>query len=138
MPSEREHASLDFARKEWAIWEAKACELHAQVDALTARLAEVERERSSMAMEAEAERHAATQLEKERDTFAGIVERVRKMVEDALHAAHERAGQVCCGRPGQECCGAPNPEWGEADTAIMDTLAPIYRALNPAPEVRDA
>jgi hypothetical protein len=51
MASEREHASLDFARKESAIWEAKACELQAHVDALTA----------------------------DRDALAGIVERVRKM-----------------------------------------------------------
>jgi hypothetical protein len=65
MASEREHASRDFARKEWANWEAKACELQAHVDALTA----------------------------ERDTLAEIVERVREITSLTNAITYQTVGQ---------------------------------------------
>lgn len=109
-------ADNDFARKEWAHWEAEACR--------------IEKQRK----DAEHAKALAEHFRTDRDAIAGIVERVRHMLLSALDEARNRAYYGCCGRAGVECCGEPVPSWSSADTAIMDTLAPIYRALTPTRE----
>ncbi len=60
-------------------------------------------------------------------------------IEGEMNSAYNRARAVCCGRPGMECCGSPEPEWDEADQLVMDTLAPVQRALRAAlAEAEDA
>lgn len=52
-------------------------------------------------------------------------------VQNAMEDAYNNAYQECCGRgQGCECCGNPIAAWSDADTAIMDALAPAQRELS--------
>lgn len=53
-------------------------------------------------------------------------------IEDALSEANSNAYPACCGRSDSECCGCPEPEWSDADQAIMDALGPIHNRLSRA------
>ena len=60
------------------------------------------------------------------DRIAIALEAVQNAMEDAYNNAY----QDCCGRGQGECCGNPIAAWSDADTAIMDALAPAQRELS--------
>ena len=51
-------------------------------------------------------------------------------VQNAMEDAYNNAYQECCGRGQGQCCGDPVAAWSDADTAIMDALAPAQRELS--------
>ena len=51
-------------------------------------------------------------------------------VQNAMGDAYNNAYQECCGRGQGQCCGDPVAAWSDADTAIMDALAPAQRELS--------
>lgn len=51
-------------------------------------------------------------------------------VQNAMGDAYNNAYQECCGRGQGQCCGEPVVAWSDADTAIMDALAPAQRELS--------
>jgi hypothetical protein len=80
--AEKAEADNTFARAEWAHWEAEACRIEQERKALEARLAEVEAQRDEAEVLFGKWKTSAYELRFDRDTLAGIVERVETLIND--------------------------------------------------------
>jgi len=68
-------AANEFARREWAIWEAKACQLQARIDEVEAERDAVREKKLAQLRALRAEQESA-RLREDRDRLAACVERV--------------------------------------------------------------